>query len=127
MTGERRWRGFTLIELLVVLAIIGMLLMIAVPRYYHTLQRSRETILRHDLSVMRDAIDKFYGDRGQYPQALAALVDKRYIRAIPVDPITQSAATWAVVESADPDHPGVRDVRSGSDKISINGTAFASW
>ncbi len=127
MTGDNRRRGFTLIELLVVLAIIGMLLMIAVPRYYHTLQRSRETILRHDLSVMRDAIDKFYGDRGGYPQALAALVDKRYIRAIPVDPITQSAATWVVVDSTDPDHPGVRDVHSGSDKTSINGTAFASW
>ena len=127
MTGERRSRGFTLIELLVVLAIIGMLLMIAVPRYYHALQRSRETILRHDLSVMRDAIDKFDGDRGQYPQALAALVDKRYIREIPVDPITQSAATWTVVDSADPNNPGVRDVHSGSDKISINGTAFASW
>ncbi len=127
MTGEPRTRGFTLIELLVVMAIIGMLLMIAVPRYYHTLQRSRETILRHDLSVMRDAIDKFYGDRGGYPQALAALVDKRYIRAIPVDPITQSAATWVVVDSTDPDHPGVRDVHSGSDQTSINGTAFASW
>ena len=127
MTGEPRSRGFTLIELLVVLAIIGMLLMIAVPRYYHTLQRSRETILRHDLSVMRDAIDKYYGDRGGYPQALPSLVDKRYLRAIPVDPITQSAATWVVVDSTDPDHPGVRDVHSGSDKISINGTAFASW
>ncbi|MDE1923883.1 MAG: prepilin-type N-terminal cleavage/methylation domain-containing protein [Gammaproteobacteria bacterium] len=127
MTGEPRSRGFTLIELLVVLAIIGMLLMIAVPRYYHTLQRSRETILRHDLSVMRDAIDKYYGDRGGYPQALPALVDKRYLRAIPVDPITQSAATWVVVDSTDPDHPGMRDVHSGSDKTSINGTAFASW
>ena len=127
MTGEPRSRGFTLIELLVVLAIIGMLLMIAVPRYYHTLQRSRETILRHDLSVMRDAIDKFYGDRGGYPQALPALVEKRYLRAIPVDPITQSAATWVVVDSTDPDHPGMRDVHSGSDKTSINGTAFASW
>ncbi len=127
MTGEPRSRGFTLIELLVVLAIIGMLLMIAVPRYYHTLQRSRETILRHDLSVMRDAIDKYYGDRGGYPQALPSLVDKRYLRAIPVDPITQSAATWVVVDSTDPDHPGMRDVHSGSDKTSINGTAFASW
>ena len=127
MTGEPRSRGFTLIELLVVLAIIGMLLMIAVPRYYHTLQRSRETILRHDLSVMRDAIDKYYGDRGGYPQALPSLVDKRYLRAIPVDPITQSAATWVVVDSTDPDHPGVRDVHSGSDKTSIDGTAFASW
>ena len=127
MTGEPRTRGFTLIELLVVMAIIGMLLMIAVPRYYHTLQRSRETILEHDLSVMREAIDKYYGDRGQYPQALAALVDKRYIRAVPVDPITQSAETWTVVESDDPDHPGVRDVHSGSPKNAINGTAFASW
>ncbi len=127
MIGDARTRGFTLIELLVVMAIIGMLLMIAVPRYYHTLERSRETILVHDLSVMREAIDKYYGDLGQYPEALPALVDKRYIRAIPVDPETKSAQTWTVVQSDDPDHPGVRDIHSGATANAINGTPFASW
>ncbi len=120
-------RGFTLIELLVVMSIIGLLLTLAVPRYFHTVERSRETILRQDLSVMREALDKYYGDLGQYPDALPALVDKRYIRALPVDPITKSDDTWTVIASDDPDHPGVRDVHSGSTAAAIDGTMYAAW
>ncbi|HEX9139916.1 MAG TPA: prepilin-type N-terminal cleavage/methylation domain-containing protein [Steroidobacteraceae bacterium] len=127
MTGNGQHRGFTLIELLVVMSIIGMLLTIAVPRYFHAVEKSRETILKHDLSVMREAIDKFYGDLGQYPDALPALVDKHYIRTVPIDPITKSAETWTVVASDDPDHPGMRDVHSGSPSKSMDGTLFASW
>ena len=109
--GVRR-RGFTLIELLVVMSIIGVLLTIAVPRYFHTIRRSKETVLRHDLSVVRESIDKYYADLGEYPEALAALVDKHYIRSVPVDPFTRSASTWLMVPSDDPDHPGVRDIHS---------------
>jgi general secretion pathway protein G len=127
MTGRLHRRGFTLIELLVVMSIIGLLLTIAVPRYFHTVARSRETILKYDLSVLRDAIDKYYGDLGEYPDALPALVGKRYIRAVPIDPITRSAATWIVVASDDPDHPGMRDVHSGSPATGLDGTAFAAW
>jgi general secretion pathway protein G len=127
MTGERRQCGFTLIELLVVMTIIGMLLTLAAPRYFRTVQRSKETVLRHDLSALRDCIDKYYGDLGQYPEALATLVDKRYIRSVPVDPITKSAATWLLVPSEDPDHPGVRDVHSGSPELASDGTPFVSW
>jgi general secretion pathway protein G len=127
MTGKRRGRGFTLIELLVVMAIIGMLLTIAMPRYYHAVQVSKETILRHDLAVMRNAIDKYYGDLGGYPPTLTALVDKRYIMAVPVDPLTQSADTWTLVQSQDPDQPGIRDLHSGSKAHAINGTVFSSW
>ena len=78
MTGKARARGFTLIELLVVMSIIAVLLTIAVPRYFHTLERSRETVLRQDLSVLREAIDKHYGDYGQYPDSLVALVERRF-------------------------------------------------
>ena len=127
MTGNGRHRGFTLIELLVVMSIIGMLLTIAVPRYFHAVERSRETILKHDLSVMREAIDKFYGDLGQYPDTVLALVDKHYIRTVPIDPMTKSAETWTAVASDDPDHPGMRDVHSGSPAKSMDGTLFASW
>jgi general secretion pathway protein G len=127
MTGSSRWRGFTLIELLVVMSIIGLLLTLAVPRYFHTVERSRETILKHDLAVLRDAIDKYYGDLNQYPEELSTLVDKRYIRAVPVDPITRSAETWAAVESDDPDHPGIRDLHSGSASKSLDGSLFSSW
>ena len=123
----RRPRGFTLIELLVVMAIIGVLLTLAVPRYFRTVQRSKETVLRRDLATMRESIDRYYGDLGQYPDALPALVDKHYIRSVPVDPFTKSATTWLVVESDDPDHPGVRDIHSGSPESGADGSPFVSW
>jgi general secretion pathway protein G len=123
----RRRGGFTLIELLVVMSIIGVLLTIAVPRYFRTVQRSKETVLRRDLSTIRESIDRYYGDLGQYPDALAALADKHYIRSVPVDPFTKSATTWLVVESDDPDHPGVRDIHSGSPENAADGSPFVSW
>jgi general secretion pathway protein G len=127
MSGSRRAAGFTLIELLVVMSIIGVLLTIAVPRYFRTVQRSKETVLRHDLSVVRESIDKYYGDLGQYPEALAALVDKHYIRTVPVDPFTKSAESWLMVASDDPDHPGVRDIHSGSPDSGSDGSPFVGW
>ena len=123
----RRRHGFTLIELLVVMAIIGVLLTLAVPRYFRTVQRSKETVLRRDLATVRESIDRYYGDLGQYPDALPALVDKHYIRSVPVDPFTKSAETWLVVESDDPDHPGVRDLHSGSPESGSDGSPFVSW
>jgi general secretion pathway protein G len=122
-----RHRGFTLIELLVVMAIIATLLTIAVPRYFHTLERSRETVLRQDLDVLREAIDKHYGDYGQYPDSLAALVERRYIRAVPVDPITKSSESWQVVVSDDPDHPGIRDLHSGAEGNASDGSSYKDW
>jgi general secretion pathway protein G len=127
VNGSRRTAGFTLIELLVVMSIIGVLLTIAVPRYFRTVQRSKETVLRNDLSVVRESIDKYYGDLGQYPEALAALVDRHYIRTVPVDPFTKSAESWLMVASDDPDHPGVRDIHSGSPDSSSDGSPFVSW
>ena len=127
MTGKPSAAGFTLIELLVVMTIIGVLLTIAVPRYFRTVERSKETVLRHDLAVVRESIDKYYADIGQYPDALPALVDKHYIRSVPVDPFTKSAETWLIVASEDPDHPGVRDIHSGSPDLGSNGTPFVSW
>jgi general secretion pathway protein G len=127
MSGERRARGFTLIELLVVMTIIGVLLTIAVPRYFRTVERSKETVLRRDLSVLRESIDRYFGDLGQYPDALQALVDKHYIRGVPVDPFTKSAETWVVTASEDPDHPGVRDIHSGSPNSGSDGSPFVSW
>lgn len=127
MNRSSRGRGFTLIELLVVMSIIGVLLTIAVPHYFRTIRHSRETVLRHDLSVIRESIDKYYADLGQYPEALPALADKHYIRSVPVDPMTKSAATWLIVQSDDPDHPGVRDVHSGSPDLAFDGSPFVSW
>jgi general secretion pathway protein G len=126
-SGEMNKRGFTLIELLVVMTIIGVLLTIAVPRYFRTVERSKETVLKHDLSVMRESIDKYYADLGQYPEALPALVEKHYIRGVPVDPFTKSAETWVLIQSDDPDHPGVRDLHSGSPDSGYDGSPFVSW
>src|ERR1700722_15709893 len=127
MTGKPSAAGFTLIELLVVMTIIGVLLTIAVPRYFRTVQRSKETVLRHDLSVVRESIDKYYGDRGEYPDVLAALVEKHYIRNVPLDPFTKSTETWLLVASDDPDHPGIRDLHSGSPDAGSDGSPFVSW
>lgn len=127
MTGRARRAGFTLIELLVVMSIIATLLSIAVPRYFRTLERSRETVLRQDLSVMREAIDKHYGDFGQYPDSLVALVERHYIRAVPVDPFTKSADNWQMVVSDDADHPGIRDVHSAAEGKAADGTSYQEW
>ena len=128
MSGERRSGvGFTLIELLVVMSIIGVLLTIAVPRYFRTVQKSKETVLKHDLAVIRESIDKYYADLGEYPDALPALVEKRYIRSVPVDPFTKSAESWLMIASEDPDHPGVRDLHSGSPDSASDGSPFVSW
>lgn len=119
--------GFTLIELLVVMTIIAVLLTIAVPRYFRTLDRSRETVLRQDLSVLREAIDKHFGDYGQYPDSLAALVERKYIRAIPEDPITKKIDSWQMIVSEDADHPGIKDVHSGAEGNASDGSPFTLW
>jgi len=125
--GRTATHGFTLIELLIVMAIIGTLLSIAVPRYFRSLQHARETVLKQDLSILREAIDKYYADLNQYPEKLPDLVDKHYVRAVPVDPFTRLADTWTVVASDDPDHPGIRDILSGAPDIASNGTPVATW
>lgn len=126
-TRGRPSAAFTLIELLVVMAIIATLLLIAVPRYFHSIERSKEAVLRQDLSVMRDALDKHYADLARYPDALTELVDRHYIRSIPVDPETKSRESWVVVMSEDENTPGIRDIHSGSDGTASDGTPFAGW
>jgi general secretion pathway protein G len=119
--------GFTLIELLIVMAIIGTLLSIAVPRYFRTLERARETVLKQDLSILREAIDKHYADLNEYPDTLPALVEKRYVRSVPIDPFTKLADTWTLIPSDDPDHAGIRDIHSGAAETAADGTPVASW
>lgn len=121
-------RGFTLIEILVVMAIIALLLTLAAPRYFQSVQRSREAVLKEDLHLMRDAIDKHYADTGKYPANLEELVTKKYLRRIPVDPITESATTWVIVDPPDkPDTRVVYDVRSGAPGKSIGGTPYGEF
>lgn len=126
MSGKRT-RGFTLLELLVVMAIIATLLTIAVPRYFRSLERSREAVLKQDIASLRESIDKFYGDTGKYPETLAALVEKHYLRSIPVDPIASSAEKWVEVHADDPDDTGVKDVHSGAEGAGRDGVPYATW
>ena len=120
-------RGFTLIELLVVLAIIATLLTIAVPRYYSSLDKSKEAVLKENLYQLRDAIGKYYADKGKYPQTLESLASDKYLRKVPLDPITDSATTWQVVAPEDPQKGGVSDVKSGAQGKSLDGTEFSAW
>ncbi|MDB5811368.1 MAG: type secretion system protein [Betaproteobacteria bacterium] len=121
--------GFTLIELIVVLTIVSLLLSIAAPHYFQSVQRSKESALKQNLATLRDAIDKFYGDQGKYPEALADLTAKRYLRTLPSDPLTQSVETWVTLAPpADASLPGkVYDVRSGAEGKAADGTAYSEW
>jgi general secretion pathway protein G len=125
-TKRKRKTGFTLIELLIVLAIIALMLTLAVPRYFQTIDASKETILAENLHATRDAIDKFYGDKGRYPDTLPELVEQRYLRTMPVDPITGSTTTWVIVPPDDQFKGNVYDIKSGAPGNDRNGQAFGS-
>jgi general secretion pathway protein G len=119
--------GFTLIELLVVMAIIATLGSIAAPRYFNSLEKTRETALRANLKVMREAIDQFYQDTGRWPGTLEDLVKSRYLREIPVDPVSRESTSWVPVRSATNQETGIRDVRSGAQGVPRDGTRYEDW
>ena len=122
-----RRSGFTLIELLVVLAIVATLLTLTLPRYFTSVDRSKETVLRENLYITRDAIGKYYADKGKYPESLESLVSDKYLRKVPVDPITDSTTTWVVVPPEDPKKGGVYDIKSGAQGKASDGSMFSEW
>ena len=122
-----RRSGFTLIELLVVLSVIAVLLTLAVPRYFGSIDKSKEAVLKENLHQMRDAIGKYYADRGKYPESLQALATDKYLRTVPLDPVTDSATTWIVLAPEDPQKGGVYDVRSGAPGKALDGSEFSTW
>ncbi|HEY8102470.1 MAG TPA: type II secretion system protein [Burkholderiaceae bacterium] len=119
--------GFTLIELLVVLAIVALLLTLAMPRYFQSIDTSKDAILRDNLRITRDTIDKFYGDTGRYPKSLDELVEKKYLRALPLDPITDSTSTWVIVPPDDPDKGSVYSIKSGAPGNTKDGKPYADF
>ena len=123
----KRRGGFTLIELLVVLAILATLLTLALPRYFGSVDRSKEAVLRENLHQMREAISLYYADKGRYPETLETLAAEKYLRQVPLDPITESAASWTLVAPEDTQKNGVYDVRSGAPGAGANGIEYARW
>ena len=119
--------GFTLIELLVTLSIISLLLALAMPRYFGRVEMAKEVALKENLHRMRDALDKFYSDNNRYPEALQELVTRKYLRHIPVDPLTDSDKTWKVVPPDDPKKGKVFDIRSGAPGHGKDGTPYKNW
>ena len=128
----RRRAGFTIIELMIVMAVITILVSIAVPYYQKTLIRSKESLLRSNLFTLRTVIDEYTIDKGKAPQSLQDLVSEGYLRAVPADPMTGQDNTWKVImedamTSVNQTEPGIFDVRSGSDKMGLDGTPYSEW
>ncbi len=121
----RRARAFSLIELMVVMAAIALLLSIAMPQYLARVERGKEAVLRENLDAMREAIDRFHEDNETYPESLAELVERRYLRAIPADPVTERADTWRTQAPPAGVRGGVYDVRSGAEGSAASGLAFS--
>lgn len=124
--------GFTMIELLIVMAVITILVSIAVPFYQKSIIRSKESVLKNNLFTMRTVIDEYTMDKGKAPQSLDDLVSEGYLRNVPVDPMTGTERDWKVImedatSSVNQNEPGIFDVRSGSDKTSLEGTPYADW
>jgi general secretion pathway protein G len=124
---QRARAGFTLIELLVVLGIVALLLTLAVPRFFPSVDSAKETILATNLRNTRAVIDQFYADTGRYPESLDQLVEKKYLPSLPFDPIAGTDAAWTIVPPADAGKGGVYDLHSGAPGTGRDGTPYAQW
>ena len=119
-------RGFTLIELLVVLAIVALLSSIALPRYFASVDKARETALRENLRTLRVSLDRFRADKGRWPKTLDEMVEQKYMPRVPVDAITELASSWVLVPSEQAEEEGVADVKSGAQGATRDGQAYQS-
>jgi general secretion pathway protein G len=129
---RRRLRGFTFVELMVVITIIVILISMAIPIYQKSILRAKESVLHSNLFTMRTVIDNYTYDKEKAPQSLQDLVTDGYLREIPFDPMTGSNTTWKIImedasQALNQAEPGIFDVRSGSDKMSLDGTRYADW
>jgi general secretion pathway protein G len=129
---RRGVRGFTFVELMVVVSIIVILITMAIPIYQRSIVRAKESVLKNNLFTLRTVIDNYTYDKEKAPQSLQDLVSEGYLRAIPLDPMTGSNSAWKTVmeeasQSVSQAEPGIFDVKSGSDKMGLDGTAYSDW
>ncbi len=127
LSGKRILRGFTMIELIVALAIVGVILTLAAPKYFGNVDKSKEAVLREDLYIVRDAIDKFYADRQKYPDTLDDLVTEKYLKSIPIDPFTLSSKSWIAVPPEDASLGTVYNIKSSAPNKARDGTWYKDW
>ena len=127
-------KGFTLIEIMIVFTLIGILVAMGIPQFKYAVKRSREATLKEDLFIIRKLLNQYCVDKGHYPASLESLVEEEYLMKIPKDPITRSSETWVEVtetlteeELINGELPGVVDVHSGSEEISLDGTPYNTW
>ena len=124
-------KGYTLLELMIVVAIVGILVSLAIPSFQQSAMKAKETALKQNLFTMRAVLDQYYADRGDYPDSLESLVEAKYIRAIPIDPLTKSATTWIEIyeeqEEGNDSPAGVYDIKSGSEELARDGTPYKDW
>lgn len=130
--GKRSTGGFTLIELMIVMAIIAVLMSVAIPIYNRSIVRSKESVLKNNLYTLRTVIDEYTYDKQKAPASLNDLVNEGYLRQVPIDPLTGSADSWKIImedatNTVNQSEPGIFDVRSGSDKTSLEGTPYSDW
>lgn len=121
-----RQTGFTVIEMLVVMTVVALLVSVMAPAYVRHVDRAREVVLKQNLAVSRDAIDKFRADRGRLPLSFQELIASKYLRAVPVDPINDRQDTWLFTPSAD-GNAGIADLHSGSQGTAQDGSRYANW
>jgi general secretion pathway protein G len=129
---RRQDAGFTLMELMIVMMIIGILMLVAIPRFTGAIKQAREAVLKEDLHVMRVGIDSYTMDKQKAPQSLEDLVTDGYLRSVPVDPFTQSKDSWVTetgdaLHSLDQTEPGIDDVHSGSQELGSDGQPYSTW
>jgi general secretion pathway protein G len=138
VSARKNQKGFTLIELLIVVTIVGILAGIAVVNVKNAKRKASESVLKANLTNMRKGIDDFYADKQRFPTSLQELVDEKYMRKVPPDPITESADTWIEIKEdaldqldqetdygAEPVEPGIIDVQSGAEGSTLDGVAYS--
>jgi general secretion pathway protein G len=118
-------QGFTLVELMIALSIAAILVTLAQPSFQHSIRKAREAVLKQNLSTLREVIDQYRADRGEYPASLEQITTAGYVKQIPTDPFTKSNSTWQEIQ--DDSEGGIFDVFSGSDAVGLDGTPYNSW